>query len=130
MQACFLIAHKFKAEENGHWPNNWPLGQNTQLEEGRGTWAPKVGVLGVALLASPLVGSKNIEGMASNPAFQSIAERLVQYRKLKLQPLRLLPYESLVQRFPAHSVLKKTQKNAPAILIRHEGFNGLFTRVP
>ena len=127
--ACFLIAHKFKPGENGHWPKNWLLGQNSQMEEGRGTWAPRVGVIGVALLASPLVGGDNLEGMDSiPPAFQSIAERLEKYRKLKLHPLRLLPYEPLVQRFPAHAILKKPQKKAPASLIRHEGFNGLFTK--
>ena len=104
----WLITHKLKCGEAGHFSKAPWLSEASPLEEERAKWGEAVGLLGVALLAGPAVAVE-LTSTWSTSGWAPIQEHMLQKRAAGLRPLRTFPYKMAMAQFPKGQAVKVPQ---------------------
>ena len=89
----WCVAHKFKSGESGHWlkHSRW-LHLSNAYEDQREVWGPMVGLLGVVVVAAPLVGCKEWQ---ENDAIRGTLHTLTVNRPAKCEGGAAISYKRI-----------------------------------
>ena len=96
---AYVITHKMKNGEAGHWMKGPWLEHHSTTETNRGTWAPAVGTVGVVVLAMPLVAMPIDSLRMPHSSFEHVLARIMQTRG-NTQSFKKMLFQKMMPHFP------------------------------